>query len=420
MPVSKTLQQIVMQKKLVAVAVVSALGAPDVALAQSSTVQVFGTVYVEWAQISRGTSAAAGNPGLPSVDMLQTPGSEIGFKGEEKLGGGLSAWFQCASTADPRGQSQNGWCSRNSGLGLKGEFGNVWVGNWRTPLSRVTFPTAVGSNENGIWGSSYLLTAGSSTSGLPPTGATPARATFKRRQNNTLFYDTPTWGPFLFMAAISSTQSAIGATTAATNNKARVWGIAARYRAGPLYVGVGYEKHNEFNSLTGGRDGDDTGWGAGAVYTWGPVRFGVQYQHAKWETGTTAAPTNSKVGAWEAGIDWNIAGPHGLRAAYIKAEKMKGTPGAVAIAGSGATRPAVPTLAAAAAFGDNTGANLWLIRYIYTMSKRTEFNLGYAKLDNKGNTTVGGDYVIGGLASPGMHALGNDQHAWGSSLRHTF
>src|SRR3954470_22639028 len=98
-----------MQKKLMAVAVAGVMAAPAIALAQSSTVQVFGTFYVEYAYIDQGRVGVAPAGGdRNNVDMLQTPGSEIGFKGEEKLGGGLSAWFQCSTTADVRGQSQDG------------------------------------------------------------------------------------------------------------------------------------------------------------------------------------------------------------------------------------------------------------------------------------------------------------------------
>src|SRR5688572_5381447 len=106
-----------MQRKLLAIAVGSALGVPTAVLAQS-TVQVFGTMYIEYTMRAEQGDALAGGD-LSKADFIQTPGSEIGFKGEEKLGGGLSAWFQCTSTADPRGQSQDGWCSRNSALGLK-------------------------------------------------------------------------------------------------------------------------------------------------------------------------------------------------------------------------------------------------------------------------------------------------------------
>src|SRR4051812_11883209 len=114
-----------MQKKLLAVAMAGALGAPAIALAQSSTVQVFCTLYAEYTvHVNQADAPPAAAPiGRTSADFLQTPGSEIGFKGEEKLGGGLSAWFQCASTADVRGDSKDGWCSRNSAIGLKGGFG---------------------------------------------------------------------------------------------------------------------------------------------------------------------------------------------------------------------------------------------------------------------------------------------------------
>ena len=54
--------------------------------------------------VDQGRSAAPGTPDFTSVDIVQAaPFSEIGIKGEEKLGGGFSAWFQCASTADIRG-----------------------------------------------------------------------------------------------------------------------------------------------------------------------------------------------------------------------------------------------------------------------------------------------------------------------------
>ena len=66
-----------MQKKLLAVALAGAFGAPAMALAQSSTVQVFGTMYVEYTvHASQGDTPAGA--GRSSADFLQTPGSEIG------------------------------------------------------------------------------------------------------------------------------------------------------------------------------------------------------------------------------------------------------------------------------------------------------------------------------------------------------
>src|SRR3989304_10419481 len=113
-----------MNKKLIAVAVAGALGAPALALAQASTVQIYGKAVFEYGYVNQGT-------GKPNVDMLQGPGGQaIGLKGTEALGGGLSVWYQCESSADIRGDGADGLCTRNSALGMKGGFGSIYVGKW--------------------------------------------------------------------------------------------------------------------------------------------------------------------------------------------------------------------------------------------------------------------------------------------------
>jgi predicted porin len=436
-----------MQKKLLAVAVAGALGAPVVALAQTSTVQVFGTLYVEYTLRADQGNAAPGIGSAAGVersnaDFIQTPGSEIGFKGEEKLGGGLSAWFQCASTADPRAISQDGWCSRNSALGLKGGFGNVFIGNWDTPFKRTNGPLTVGANETGIWGSAFLLTGGSTTTAWPGAAAGSAasagRGIFKRRQNSSINYDSPSFAGFQVMAAFTAAQASTGTLDDANNSHPRILSIGAQYSAGPIYVGAAYEKHKDANGPQGLptvagtiREGDDDGWHVGAAYTWGPVRFGGTYTQQELEFGTVGAPAEVKYKAWHLGVDWRIVGPHGLRAAYTQAKDAKssgvlagggnlvgaGIAGAAqglgASAGNGVNRP-IPIPGTAS--GDN-GAKLFQIRYVYTFSKRTEFNAGYAKLKNDDQ----GTYVLGGLTgSPTVSRLGENQDAWAISVRHTF
>ena len=388
-----------MQKKLMAVAIAGVLGAPAAALAQSSTVQIYGTMYVEYSYVDQGTGI---NGPRQNVDILQTPGSNVGFKGEEKLGGGLSAWFQCESTADPRGQSADGWCSRNSALGLKGGFGNVFIGNWDTPFKRTASPPNVGGADTGIWGTAGLLFAGSTT-----LNGNASRAAFKRRQNNMIMYDSPNFGGFQVMAGYSSVNHATATTSGAGNGKPRVLSIADQYSAGPIYISAGYEQHDEFAGPNApGGDQEDRGFHIGAAYTWGPVRFGGQWTRQEFDTTRTLS---SKVDAWHVGVDWNIVGPHGLRAYYTKAGDMKGDVGAPAIGGANQTnRPAV---------GGNTGADLFGIRYVYTFSKRTEFTFGYVKLDNDGNATTGGTYNLLGV---GGSIGGNNQDAWAMGLRHTF
>jgi len=407
------------------VAVAGALGVPAVAMAQSSTVQVFGTVYMEYSMVDQGRYPNAAFPGgaqeRSNADFIQTPGSEIGFKGEEKLGGGLSAWFQCASTADPRGITQDGFCSRNSALGMKGAFGNVFMGNWATPFKRTNSPGNVGANQTGVWGTSFLLTGGSTTTAWPGqvagSGASAGRAIFSRRQNSLITYDSPNFGGFQVMGAFTAAQASTATFDGTNNQKARIMSLGGQYSAGPIFVGAAYEIHKDANGNVAAppvagtaREGDDKGWHVSAAYTWGPVKFGGNYTAQKVENGTVGAPTEVKYRAWHVGVDWNIVGPHGLRAAYTRAQDTRGTPGAAGTAGNGVTRPGV----AVAGVSNDNGAKLYQIRYVYTFSKRTEFNFGYAKLDNDSV----GTYNLGGLGVTPMP--GENQSAWALSLRHTF
>ena len=56
-----------MQKKLIVVAVAGALGAPALALAQASTVQIYGKTVIEYGYANQGA-------GKPNVDIMQAPG----------------------------------------------------------------------------------------------------------------------------------------------------------------------------------------------------------------------------------------------------------------------------------------------------------------------------------------------------------
>ncbi|HEV3009421.1 MAG TPA: porin, partial [Burkholderiales bacterium] len=78
-----------MEKKLLTLAVASALAAPSVALAQ---VEVYGFLSVA-VQSFKYSEGAAGEPSVTKFDV-STHGSNYGLRGREALGGGLTAWFQ--------------------------------------------------------------------------------------------------------------------------------------------------------------------------------------------------------------------------------------------------------------------------------------------------------------------------------------
>lgn len=369
------------QKKLLATAVVAALGAPALALAQASTVQVYGRFYMEYAYVDQGMGTTGP---LNNIDAFQSAGSNIGFKGEEKLGGGLSAWFQCESTADLRGQGQEGFCSRNSAVGFKGGFGNIYLGRWDTPFKRTINAGLAGSQLSGIIGYANVLGGGAGSQ-----IGNAARGVFiSRRQSNMVMYDSPRFGGFGVMAGFSSGQSGgtgqgTASTSGAVNAKPRVLSLGANYRAGPLYLGAAYEQHSEFGAAAtagpGVGDLNDDAWGFSAAYTLGSVKVGGGFLRQEFEMSTT---TKSEIDAWHIGADWKIAGPHKLRAAWTRADDVGGNSVApLAASGGAGYRPA----AINAGLAGSTGADLWSVTYQYDFSKRTYATLSYARLDNDAN-----------------------------------
>jgi len=416
-----------MQKKLMAIAVAGALGAPAVALAQASTVQVYGQITYEYGIADQGT-------GNRNTDIADTPGgSAIGFRGEEKLGGGMSAWFQCESSADIRGIDHAGWCSRNSAVGFKGGFGNIHFGRWDTPMKRALNVGTVGAEETGILGMSFLPFGGSG--GADATGTGPDgtnRQRWKRRDVGLTYYESPRFGGFQVLAAFSPGNHAAEEDFAADgtpNAKPRIWSLAGIYQAGPLGVGVAYERHSQFGAFQGAAasceldvtstppgavdcspstqpttDLDDSAWGISAAYKFGPVELGATYLDARYETGPG---TEAKKRTATIGVDWNVAGPHSIEAQYAWAGDTKGN--GTARIGSRTGNGIVSVS------GADTGGDAFSIAYRYRFSKRTSIKLGYIRVDNDARSTA---YRVGNTAP--LTTAGDNMDAVAFHIRHRF
>jgi predicted porin len=403
-----------MQKKLMAMAVAGALVAPGLALAQTSTVQIYGNMNIEY--------GIGEQPGRPDVDYMDTPGgSAIGFRGEEKLGGNLSAWFQCETSADIRGVDQIGLCSRNSALGLKGGFGNVYGGRWDTPLKIALNQGTVGANETGLLGMSFLPFGGSGGADATGTGSdAPNRQRWKRREANVLGYESPSWGGFRVLAMVTAGNRAadLPATAADPNPKPRVWSIAGVYTSGPLAVGLGYERHNEFGAhQTGATTSlDDRGWGISAAYTFGGVvKVGATYLDTKYETGVGMSMDKE---TWTIGVDWTIAGPHSLHAQYAYADDTSGN-STVGLGGNGGvTAPCTALVAGVCTpVAGGTGGDAFSIAYQYAFSKRTRVRFGYVMVDNDSAST---SYRIGNTAAFPAGNAGAKVDSFAFHIQHRF
>ena len=248
-----------MNKKLIAIAVAGALATPAAALAQT----VYGRLNAEWG-VSAGQMDHPTAGSRDSVDGFNSGASYIGFRAEEKLGGGLSVWGQCENRArfgvdtNPN-QGSGGFCDRNSAIGLKGGWGNFFVGRWDTAMETQSGNTRfVGST--GFQGAQHMLTE--DQLGL---------ISFAQRVQNSYNYESPNWGGFSFGASLTSQGAALN-TTPNGNQDGRIMSGYAKYAGGPLLIWGGYEKHddNQTVSTAGQLGSDESMIQVGASYTLGP------------------------------------------------------------------------------------------------------------------------------------------------------
>lgn len=406
-----------MNKKIIAMAVGSALGvigAQSVAFAQASTVVVSGNLNFYYGYFDNGgqgyaarTGTAAGVSKLKTDSMVNSE-SEFVLTGQENLGGGMAAYFRCASSMDIVAGGASNMCGRTSYIGLKGNFGSINWGNNDTPYKRMAamydpFPISAANGQGWqMWnGVSSAVGNGNST-----TVTAGQNSSFSRRQNNLITYDMKTISGFDAAIAVTATNEGTAQNSASTVQKARLWSAMVNYSNGPLLLGVGYERHTDYNpgASTIYTGGTDSAWTLAAGYTFmGKLKLSAIANRLNWNNITPGL--DMSVNTWGAYADWSIAGPHKLRAGYGSQGNTKGS--------YGGTGTSLGVMTANAGTG-GTGAQRITLEYAYAMSKRTEASLAYARINNDraSNITIGS-----GGSTPNF---GESQSYMGMRLRHTF
>jgi len=340
-----------MNKKVMAVAVAAALAAPAAALAQTT---IYGRFNAELSPAAGQMDTAAGQS-RKTVDGFNSGASYVGVRGEEKLGGGNSVWYQCETRArwgadlNPS-QGTCGICDRNSALGVKGGFGNFFVGRWDTAIETQSGNTRfVGST--GFQGAQHILTE-------DQAGA----ISFAQRVQNSYNYESPDWSGFSFGLSATSKGGALNTTPSPAIENGRIYSGYGKYQAGPLLVWGGYEKHTDGQTVaSGGLDGTSESMTTlGASYVLGPVKFGFTFTDFDADTDTIGNDLKRK--SWLIGADWKVTPAGTVRVAFMEAGEYKGSDGF-----------------------ENTGAKQYNIHYIHAFSKRTWGAIYYVKVDNDSN-----------------------------------
>jgi len=377
-----------MQKKLLGMAVATALAAPAAAFAQSA-VQVYGTAHMSFNSTKYG-AATSGEAGVSKMSVA-SHASNFGIRSSESLGGGMTGWvqyeFNVKMERDFDLAGANG-STRNTAIGLRGNFGNVYLGTWETPMAS-TFrlwdvgtiggwgPTTsiIGRREQTASGPSSncggLVTGAGVLTGGVGSGtaaicyhAEPSAGTYPtwRRYGSAAFYDSPVFSGFQFKLGYqpNETKSSFnGDTNVGTTTKTIVAENPSSWSASLTWTGMG-GKARAFAATMSAKDWTaigqtDGGWNVGGGYDFGFLNIGGTYETYKYK----AAATDTTTVQYALGIAIPL-GSGKIGASYAVADETE--TGGTANAGS--------------------GAKMYNLGYEWALSKRTALGFGYAKIDN--------------------------------------
>jgi predicted porin len=346
-----------MKKSLLALAV---LGAFAGAASAQSSVTIYGVIDLAIQKSNGGdtyspgvcevSAATCGPLGTKAWTLAQSTASRLGFRGNEDLGGGLSAQFQIEHRFNPDTGGQAGgvmWNGRSYVQLTSTAAGSVYLGREYGPW----FWIAAKSDPFGLdgvgqfTGMLYLL-AGGHESGVGadglPTG-NPAS-----RQTNAVGYKSPNLGGLTFNAAVGLGEKTLNRDTS----------FNVEYTAGPIYAGVGYDKKDGFLTATDG----NTLMNLALAYDFGVAKPMFYYGRAK--TGLNSDGSNKMflIGATAP------VGPGLVKVGY----------GQLSVEPIGAT--------------DETKIKKFSVGYNYNLSKRTnlyaDFSTARDNIDDNKNSTA--------------------------------
>jgi predicted porin len=335
--------------------------------------------------------------GAPSASKMtvSSHASNFGIRSSESLGGGLTGWvqyeFNVKMERDFDLSGANG-STRNTAIGLRGGFGNVYFGTWETPMAstfrlwdvgtiggwgpttsiigrRETTASAPSSNCAGLSQGGTNITGGSvgSTSICYHAEGSPGAYQLWRRYGSAVFYDSPVMSGFQFRigyqpnetkSTVTGTSDNTGAAWLGTTSKTIVAENPSSWSASLTWTGMGGKARAFFANMqakdwsTVGQS--DGGWNIGGGYDFGVVNVGATYETYKYKLAAENETTQ-----WGLGIAIPM-GSGKIGASYARADEVE--------------------VGGAAAAG--TGAKMYNIGYEWALSKRTAVGFGYAKIDN--------------------------------------
>jgi len=215
-----------MKKSIVALAV---LGAFAGAASAQSSVTIYGLLDMSVAKQNKfgGFAFADGTPGSKAWTVQQSSISRLGFRGNEDLGGGLSAQFQIEHRFSPDTGLAGAtfWAGRSYVQLSSAGTGSVYLGRDYTPA----FWPAVKSDPFGWDGVGQIGSAAYAGYLTPNANGGPAGV----RTSNTVGVKSANFGGLTVQGAVGLSE---------TSGVGRTNGFNVEYSGGPIYAALGYEK----------------------------------------------------------------------------------------------------------------------------------------------------------------------------------
>lgn len=342
--------------------------------AAQSTVTLYGIADAGLVRESGGSGGDA-----VKVTSGAASASRIGFKGQEDLGGGVSALFtlETGTRIDTGAlDAANTLFNRQAFVGLKSRAGTLTLGRqytpWHNALAQVGDP----------FGTGY---AGTSKNLFPDSGANV-------RTSNTVVYAAPAWRGVAGEIAYSAGEQA-GAARAG-----RQMGASLGYSGGALTVRLAYNYRNADTAASPGvaavRRGSATNRLLAANYDTGPVKLFLAYGIDK---GTGSAPLG------------NPNNPYGGAAPTPSSDGNEVLLGLAAPLARGTLMASVMRKDDRTSFDQD--ARSWGIGYLYPLSRRSSLYAAFARIDNRN----GAGYTVANNSE-----AGTGDRAWNLGVRHSF
>ncbi|MFA5826525.1 MAG: porin [Gallionellaceae bacterium] len=362
------------------------ISVPLAALADSQ-ISVFGKLDADVQLVDSSQPGA----GIASArNRIASNASRIGVRGNKDIGEERQIIWQLATRANLNGAETGGggglftlW--GNSHLGMKGEFGTLFMGVWDTPLRQVHDKVELFDNSHiaspiGLLGSIGNGIAGETTVPTTAQGFHPSVANvsvtstgFHRRQKSSLQY----WSPLYQQVQVKLAYSVDDPATKTNVVSPALWSFSTAYDLDPLYLAVAFERHEDMKVLAGANvSGTDPGTRLIGACLLGTGKLGLVYERLNYSTpasGSTARNALSLSGSYR--LDDNNLG-----AVYTHAGDLSGTA--------------------------NSGANQFSLRYGYSLAQGAELYAQYTLIRNRANGTYNFGDGLNTATAPGANLSG--------------